>query len=96
MKSKMMRRRMKRTTAKGGGRWREEEMRTIPTLLPPRQDLTHLAEPQVAGTEVVGPLRDAVSLVDAGEGHGWQLVGRGQTAGACAHQSFGGQQQHLS
>lgn len=61
---------------------------------------THLAEPQVAGPEVVGPLGDAVRLVDAGEGHGGQLGGGGQAAGPrrappAPHQGFGGQQQHV-
>ena len=59
---------------------------------------SHLAEPQVAGTEIVGPLGDAVSFVDAGEGHGRQPIGEGQAAGsrsASANQGLGGQQQHL-
>lgn len=46
----------------------------------------------------MGPLGDAVGFVDAGEGHGRQLIGGGQAAGsrsASANQGLGGQQQHL-
>lgn len=57
----------------------------------------HLAEPQVAGPEVVRPLGHAVSFVYAGEGHGGEVLGGRQAPGpwaASAHQSLWRQQQH--
>lgn len=63
----------------------------------PSSAAAHLAESQVAGPEVVRPLRDAVSLVYAGKGHRGELLSGGQTTcprTAAADKSLGREEQH--
>ena len=61
---------------------------------PPRpRPKTYLADTQVAGPEVVGPLGEAVGLIDAGKGNQWQLSEEGSAPRP--NQRLWRQHQHL-
>lgn len=58
----------------------------MPTAPPPDlhtciQDKAHLADTEIAGSEVVGPLREAVGFVYTDKGHWGQLSEAGRAPG---------------
>lgn len=55
----------------------------------------YLADSQVAGPEVVRPLREAVGLIDAGESNRGQLGEEGKPRCSCPSQRLWRQHQHL-
>ena len=81
--------RSRSTCTRGGS---GEAGQPIPALAAhPRSHMAHLADAQVAGPEVVGPLGEAVGLINAGKSNwrqlcGWREASRPHQRLRCQHQ----------